>query len=88
METFEQIYNVACHQIELENYNEAIKLLDKAHKVCRETLAEDEAPEDEIDEELATILVQKAFALQKLGRQDEALKIYAEVNAKKYCCIL
>jgi signal recognition particle subunit SRP72 len=80
--TFEQIYNVACHQIELENYNEAIKLLDKAQKVCRETLVEDEAPEDEIDEELATILVQKAFALQKLGRDDEALKIYVEVNAK------
>uniref|UniRef100_A0AC34GW05 Signal recognition particle subunit SRP72 n=1 Tax=Panagrolaimus sp. ES5 TaxID=591445 RepID=A0AC34GW05_9BILA len=82
LETFEQIYNVACHQIEIENYNEAIKLLDKALKVCQETLAEDEVPEDEIDEELATILVQKAFALQKLGRQDEALKIYGEVNAK------
>lgn len=44
---------------------------------------EDGLTEEEMEDELAIILVQKAFALQKLGQIDEALKIYASVQESK-----
>uniref|UniRef100_A0AC34QX37 Tetratricopeptide repeat protein n=1 Tax=Panagrolaimus sp. JU765 TaxID=591449 RepID=A0AC34QX37_9BILA len=54
---FEQMYNVACHLIEREKYPEALKLLDKALNTCKETMTADGVSEEDIDEELAVILV-------------------------------
>lgn len=48
--------------------------------VCIDTLAEEGILEEEIEEELSVIRVQKAFTLQKLGRLGEALKIYLRVQ--------
>uniref|UniRef100_A0AC34QCZ2 Signal recognition particle subunit SRP72 n=1 Tax=Panagrolaimus sp. JU765 TaxID=591449 RepID=A0AC34QCZ2_9BILA len=59
-----------------------LKLLDKALNTCKETMTADGVSEEDIDEELAVILVQKGFVLQKLGKNDEALKIYASVLEK------
>jgi hypothetical protein len=38
----------------------------------------------EIDSELATIIVQQGFVLQKMDRKNEALKLYADVQEKGY----
>uniref|UniRef100_A0A7E4VN07 Signal recognition particle subunit SRP72 n=1 Tax=Panagrellus redivivus TaxID=6233 RepID=A0A7E4VN07_PANRE len=81
-ETYEALFNVACHQIEHGKYTEAVKSLDKAYVLCKQALTEEGLLEDEIDEELATILVQKGFALQLLGKPEEALKIYVGVQEK------
>lgn len=83
LDGFEQMYNSACHLIEKENFQQALKVLDQAITTCKETLVEDGMSEEDIDEELAIILVQKGFVLQKLGKNDEALKIYASVLDKR-----
>ncbi len=43
---------------------------------CKETLTEDGLTAEEMEEELAIIVAQKAFCLQKLGRKEEALTLY------------
>uniref|UniRef100_F1KZJ3 Signal recognition particle subunit SRP72 n=1 Tax=Ascaris suum TaxID=6253 RepID=F1KZJ3_ASCSU len=80
LETFEQFYNGACHLIEAEKYSSALKMLQKAEKICGETLTEEGLSEDDIEDELSVIRVQKAFVLQRLGRVDEALKIYLRIQ--------
>ncbi|KAH7724737.1 TPR Domain containing protein [Aphelenchoides avenae] len=90
LDTFEQLYNGACHLIECERYSEAVALLDKAQgkllhvkSTILTTLVEDGLTDEEIEEELAIILIQKAFSLQKLGKPDEALKIYVSSYRRK-----
>uniref|UniRef100_A0A1I7VLF4 Signal recognition particle subunit SRP72 n=1 Tax=Loa loa TaxID=7209 RepID=A0A1I7VLF4_LOALO len=80
LDTFEQLYNGACHLIESGGYDQALKFLEKAEKLCSDTLAEEGLSEEEIEEELSVIRVQKAFVLQMLGRRDDALKIYLRVQ--------
>ncbi|MCP9264016.1 Signal recognition particle subunit SRP72 [Dirofilaria immitis] len=80
LETFEQLYNGACQLIESGGYAQALKFLEKAEKLCSDTLAEEGLSEEEIEEELSVIRVQKAFVLQMLGRKDDALKIYLRVQ--------
>ncbi|VDM47444.1 unnamed protein product [Toxocara canis] len=80
LETFEQLYNGACHLIEAEKYAQALKTLQKAEKICGETLSEEGLSEEEIEDELSVIRVQKAFVLQRLGQVDEALKIYLRIQ--------
>ncbi|VDK19870.1 unnamed protein product [Anisakis simplex] len=48
--------------------------------MCGETLGEEGLSEEEIEEELSVIRVQKAFVMQKLGQHDEALKIYLRIQ--------
>lgn len=54
-----------------------------AEKICRETLEEDGATEDEICEELDVIRVQLAYCLQMQGKQKEAGTLYAECLKNK-----
>lgn len=80
LDTFEQLYNGASQLIESEEYAQALKYLEKAEKVCNDTLAEEGLAEEEIEEELSVIRVQKAFVLQKLGQNDNALNIYLRIQ--------
>uniref|UniRef100_A0A2K6WMX9 Signal recognition particle subunit SRP72 n=1 Tax=Onchocerca volvulus TaxID=6282 RepID=A0A2K6WMX9_ONCVO len=80
LDTFEQLYNSACQLIESGGYAQALKFLEKAEKLCSNTLIEEGLSEEEIEEELSVIRVQKAFVLQMLGRKDDALKIYLRVQ--------
>lgn len=52
-------------------------------ELCSDTLIEEGLSEEEIEEELSVIRVQKAFVLQMLGRKDEALKIYLRIQNLK-----
>lgn len=52
-------------------------------ELCSDTLVEEGLSEEEIEEELSVIRVQKAFVLQMLGRRDDALKIYLRVQDLK-----
>lgn len=49
------MYNVACVLIERGELDKAQDLLDQAAKSCRNTLEEEEATEEEIQEELTAI---------------------------------
>lgn len=80
LETFEQLYNGACHLIEASKFSQALTLLEKAEKMCREAVIEEGLTDEEIEDELSVIRVQKAFVLQKLGRSEEALKIYIRIQ--------
>ncbi|CAJ0606676.1 unnamed protein product [Cylicocyclus nassatus] len=80
-ETYEQFYNTACQLIEAEKYEAALADLDKAIAACRQTLNEEGLDDDEIEDELAMLRVQRAFVLHKLGRKKEALEIYKTLQA-------
>uniref|UniRef100_A0A1I7WBQ6 Signal recognition particle subunit SRP72 n=1 Tax=Heterorhabditis bacteriophora TaxID=37862 RepID=A0A1I7WBQ6_HETBA len=106
-ETFEQLYNFACQEIESENLDSALIHLEKSlgmfdvfitnggyiaiasycvrhslvyPELCRFTLAEEGLSEEEIDDELSMIRVQRAFVLHKMGRRQEALDVYKRVQ--------
>lgn len=54
-DTYELCYNWACMLITQEQYAEAEKKLKHCEKLCRESLEEDGATDEEIDVELALI---------------------------------
>jgi len=49
------MYNIACVLIERRELEKAQDLLDQAAKSCRNTLEDEEATEEEIQEELTAI---------------------------------
>ncbi|XP_050420854.1 signal recognition particle subunit SRP72 [Adelges cooleyi] len=81
--TYEFMYNVACVLIERGDIAKAQDLLEQAAKSCRNTLEEEEATEEEIQEELTAIKVQAAYCLQNLGHDKEAQTEYTEVLKNK-----
>ena len=53
-------------------------------ELCRESFEDDpEATQEEIDAELGVIRVQMGYVLQKMGQNDEALKLYNQVIKQK-----
>ncbi|XP_005178216.1 signal recognition particle subunit SRP72 [Musca domestica] len=82
-ETYEQHFNGSCILSNRQKYVEAEKKLRASEKLCRDTLEEDGASEDEIREELDVIRVQIAYCLQMQGKTKEAASIYAEVLKNK-----
>lgn len=81
--TFEQCYNNACIELGNCNYENAIKKLNKAGNICKQTMENDEATEEEIASELNMIQAQVAFAYQKLGNSKQALDIYNQILKQK-----
>jgi len=81
--TYEMCFNSSCALSNREKYQEAEKKLRQSEKLCKETLEEDGATEDEIQDELSVIKVQLAYCLQMQGKTKEAALIYAECLKKK-----
>ncbi|KAJ1570021.1 Signal recognition particle core component, partial [Nowakowskiella sp. JEL0078] len=79
IDTYEMAYNLACVNIASGRLPEAIKLLEKARKKCRDALVEEEYAEEEIEQELAVIVVQLGYVFQLQGRESEALELYQGV---------
>ncbi|KAL5968575.1 Signal recognition particle subunit SRP72 [Taenia solium] len=74
---FETAFNAACYYIGIKDYVEALNYLNEAEKLCTEAFEEDtEATEDQINEEVAPIRVQKGFVMQQQRKADIALEIY------------
>ncbi|TMW47689.1 hypothetical protein DOY81_007237 [Sarcophaga bullata] len=82
-ETYEQHFNGSCILSNRQKYAEAEKKLRASEKLCRETLEDDGATEEEIREELDIIRVQVAYCMQMQGKTKEAATIYAEVLKNK-----
>jgi signal recognition particle subunit SRP72 len=87
--TYELCYNSACIQLAKGQTQEAYDKLKKAEKMCVETLnedaeqAEDQEAKEFLDNEVAIIKVQLAYCLQRMSKNEEALKIYNQVSKTK-----
>jgi signal recognition particle subunit SRP72 len=82
-QTFEFAFNAACSFIASGDYKAAEMHLNLAQQVCRKTLQEDGASEEEIQDELAIVLVQMGYCLQMMGREAEAMELYNSVLKSK-----
>uniref|UniRef100_A0A8R1E4N4 Signal recognition particle subunit SRP72 n=1 Tax=Caenorhabditis japonica TaxID=281687 RepID=A0A8R1E4N4_CAEJA len=83
-DSYSQLYNRACVEIEAERLPQALASLEKALVSCRQTMVDEDREEDEIEEELDSIKVQKAYVLQRMGKKAEALEIYQKVQAANH----
>ncbi|XP_043826834.1 signal recognition particle subunit SRP72 isoform X1 [Dromiciops gliroides] len=78
--TYELCYNTACALIGQGQLNEALKILQRAEDLCRQSLSEDsDVTEEDIQAELAIIHGQMAYILQLQGHTEEALQLYNQI---------
>uniref|UniRef100_A0A1A9ZHL9 Signal recognition particle subunit SRP72 n=1 Tax=Glossina pallidipes TaxID=7398 RepID=A0A1A9ZHL9_GLOPL len=82
-DTYEQYFNGSFILSNRQRYSEAEKKLRVSEKLCRESLEEDGASEEEIREEMDIIKVQTAYCMQMQGKTKEAAAIYADVLRNK-----
>lgn len=74
--SYELCYNKACTLLGLGKYADAHRKLVQAEELCKKYLEEDDIPEDEIEEEMAIVRTQLAYAKQMLGFLEQAMKLY------------
>ncbi|XP_058888047.1 signal recognition particle subunit SRP72-like [Acipenser ruthenus] len=78
--SYELSYNSACTLIGQGRLPEAMKKLQEAEELCRQSLSEDsDMTEEDIDAELAVIHSQMAYVMQLQGRTEDALQLYNQV---------
>ncbi|KGM00152.1 Signal recognition particle subunit SRP72, partial [Charadrius vociferus] len=78
--TYELCYNSACALVGQGKLNEAMKKLQKAEGLCRQSLSEDsDVTEEDIEAELAIIHGQMAYIMQLQGRTEDALQLYNQI---------
>ncbi|KAM4708495.1 signal recognition particle subunit SRP72 [Discoglossus pictus] len=78
--TYELCYNTACNLIGQGKLSEAMKNLQKAEELCRQTFSEDtDLTEEDIDAELAIIHGQMAYVMQLQSSTDDALQLYNQI---------
>ena len=80
---FELEHNVGCGYIALGEFADAEKHLAHCAQVARDVLAEDEYADEEIDAEVASIEIVRAFVVAKQGRKEEAEKLYVKALQDK-----
>ncbi|XP_053680313.1 signal recognition particle subunit SRP72 [Anopheles nili] len=82
-DTYELTYNAACALAGRQQYGEAERKLRTSEKMCRDSLEEDGATEEDIIDEITIIKVQLAYCLQMQGRVKEASALYADALRHK-----
>ncbi|TRY68710.1 hypothetical protein TCAL_06202 [Tigriopus californicus] len=83
LDTYELIYNQACHLLAQGKWLEAEKGLSQALKAAQAFLAEEDDSEEDIERETGIIRVQMGYALQMQGRDKEAQVLYNQVLKNK-----
>ncbi|CAH8467618.1 unnamed protein product [Heterobilharzia americana] len=79
-EMYEGKFNLACYNLGRGDNQLASQLLDDAENTCKLCLSEDpEVTEEEKNEELAPIRVQRAYILQLSKKEEEANQLYQSV---------
>eukprot|EP00118_Oscarella_pearsei_P001004 m.6346 g.6346 ORF g.6346 m.6346 type:complete len:657 (+) comp15629_c0_seq2:75-2045(+) len=82
--TYELCYNKACFFLNQGQREKALEMLKMAEELCSKSLQDDpDFNEEDIEDELGVIRVQTAYTLQKLGQNDGASKLYAQVLKRK-----
>ncbi|XP_058062182.1 signal recognition particle subunit SRP72 [Anopheles bellator] len=82
-DTYELAYNAACALAGRQQFGDAERKLRTSEKMCRESLEEDGASEEDIIDEITVIRVQLAYCLQMQGRVKEASALYADALRHK-----
>ncbi|KAI9297330.1 hypothetical protein K502DRAFT_323327 [Neoconidiobolus thromboides FSU 785] len=77
--TYELIYNTAIISMAKGDYQSTQSLLNEAEKLCRITLKSSDYSEQEINQELAPILIQLAYLKHIQGDVEKSLEIYQNV---------
>ncbi|KAH6824370.1 SRP72 RNA-binding domain-containing protein [Perilla frutescens var. hirtella] len=80
--SFELAYNVACSLVERNKHKDAEQLLLSARRIGQETLMEENLLDDDIETELAPVVVQLGYVQQVLGNTQEALESYVSLIKK------
>ncbi|KAH9518925.1 Signal recognition particle core component [Bulinus truncatus] len=78
--SYEICYNNACYWIGKGNLTNALEKLDKAEELLKN---DSDLTEEELDEELAIIRVQRGYIFQKLGKNEQASQLYNQVLKTK-----
>ena len=78
-DTMEQCFNRACCYLAAGMPDDALKMIDLAEERCKHGDAEDE----ELEDELAVIRVQRGYALQLKGSMEQAMALYNLVLKQK-----
>nr|KAJ3408494.1 hypothetical protein HK105_003198 [Polyrhizophydium stewartii] len=81
--TFAAVFNLACRAVGVGALADAERLLKKAQKMCRESMAEDGHSEADVERELAVIVAQLAYVYQLQGRTALAADQYNAVLKSK-----
>jgi signal recognition particle subunit SRP72 len=82
-DTYELLYNASCAYIGLKKYDQALQSLKESERLCRKMAEEEEMTEEELNNELAAIIVQIAYVKQITGDLDGALQIYEDILKNK-----
>ncbi|GMT16156.1 hypothetical protein PFISCL1PPCAC_7453, partial [Pristionchus fissidentatus] len=81
LDTFEQLYNSSCVDIEAEKLGDALNKLDKALPLAIESLTDSGVTEEELEDKNASVALQRAFVLHKMGEVDQAEEIYKKIES-------
>lgn len=79
---FEIAFNQACADVAVGKLDAAEQQLLLAQRLGRETLYEDDVPEEEVEAELAPLTSQLAYVASRLGRSEEASTSYQDLLTK------
>ena len=84
LETYEQLYNYSSYLLSNGSAHLALDYLERAESTAVSEMTNDpDYSTEELEDEMSAIRVQKAFALQCLGRSQEASKIYSRIIKQK-----
>lgn len=72
-DTFDICYNVACSYIARGAFDQALRLLQRAARLCD---ASDDLAEEDKEAEMQPILAQQAYVYARLGKLKESLDLY------------
>ncbi|KAJ2402548.1 Srp72p [Coemansia sp. RSA 2559] len=81
--TYEFLFNSATRLLACDKIHEAIRLLNEASENAKVSLSALGWSADDIQNEVAPINAQKAVALLKLGKREEARSIYSDLLSQK-----
>lgn len=77
LNSYEQLYNYSTLMLAMGEYPIALDCLERAESIARNQLTGDpDYSQEDLDEDLSSIRVQKAFTLQSLGDIKSAAKLY------------
>ena len=84
LETYEQLYNYSTYLLSIGSIPLALDYLERAETTAITEMTHDpDYSQEELEDEMSAIRVQRAFALQSLGRVQEAGLIYSRVIKQK-----
>ncbi|KAK9696615.1 Signal recognition particle subunit SRP72 [Basidiobolus ranarum] len=82
-QTYELAFNSACIWVAKGDLGKAETLLETARSMCRVSLSGEDYTEEEIEQELSSIVIQLAYVYQMQGKTQQAVEMYSSVLKTK-----